>query len=71
MDDTSKIFICKKLSSSHTSINPSLIIFIIFLSYFRAKHRERVISLWLMMRHFLEKEANKSAGTLCVNVSRD
>lgn len=69
MDDTSKIFICKKLSSSHTSINASLIIF--FLSYFRAKHRERVISLWLMMQHFHEKEANKSAGTLCVNVSRD
>lgn len=37
MDDTSKIFICKKLSSSHTSINASLIIFIIFFVLFQGK----------------------------------
>lgn len=71
MDDTSKLFICKKLSSSHTSIIVSLIIFIFILFCFRAKYRERVTSLWPIMQHFHEKKANKSEGTLCVNVSRD
>lgn len=70
IDDTRKTLIYKKLSSSHTSLNASLIICIIFV-LFQGKYKERITSLWLIMQHFHEKEANEFKRTLCVNISHD
>lgn len=64
-DDTSKTFIYKNLSSSHTSLNASLIICIIFV-LFQGKHKERITSLWFIMQHFHEKEANEFERTLLI-----
>lgn len=70
MDASSKTFIYKKLSSSHPSLNASLIICVIFV-LFQGKHKERITSLWLPMQHFHKKKANEFKRTLCVNISRD